>query len=233
MMNSYHYCYFYCYDYDDYPSCCCCSILLNDFLSLDERDPLNPETCLIFSVPQKDNSNGRQPLTFHSLSQTSSHHSSTTAPFSGHGFHKRGWKTLAWCSCRLIGLVSLWWPLPFPIVKWTMHTVSMLIVGLFPPLSPQSVVVCSPNGFSLQFPHNCGWIIFLYNCPAAPVVSMVPSPLSAGYLDVVKIFPKPPIKKMFSFTSALRSLITSLTHTVVVHVVMASFSLALCACILY
>lgn len=44
MMNSYHYNYYYCYDYDDYPSYCCCSILLNVFLSLDEHDLLHLET---------------------------------------------------------------------------------------------------------------------------------------------------------------------------------------------
>lgn len=60
MMNSYHYCYYYCYDYDEYPSYCCCSILLNDFLSLDEHDLLHLETSLIFSVPQKDYSNGEK-----------------------------------------------------------------------------------------------------------------------------------------------------------------------------
>lgn len=63
MMNSYHDCYYYyCYDYDDYPSCCCCSILSNDFLSLDEHDLLHLETSSIFSVPQKDYSNGKTPL---------------------------------------------------------------------------------------------------------------------------------------------------------------------------
>lgn len=59
MMNSYHYYYYYCYDYDDYPSCCCCSVLLNDFLSLDEHEMLHLETPLIFSVPQNDDSNGK------------------------------------------------------------------------------------------------------------------------------------------------------------------------------
>lgn len=58
MMNSYH--YYYCYDYDDYPSCYCCSILLNGFLSLDERDLLHLETPLIFIVPQKDYSNEKK-----------------------------------------------------------------------------------------------------------------------------------------------------------------------------
>lgn len=64
MMNSYHYNYYYCYDYDDYPSYCCCSILLNVFLSLDEHDLLHLETSLISSIPQKDYSNGANP---HSL----------------------------------------------------------------------------------------------------------------------------------------------------------------------
>lgn len=64
MMNRYHYCYYYCYDYDDYPSYYCCSILLNYFLSLDEHDLLHLEAFLIFIVPQKDDSNGkRKPLT--------------------------------------------------------------------------------------------------------------------------------------------------------------------------
>lgn len=63
MMNSYHYCYYYCYGYDEYPSYCCCSILLNDFLSLDEHDLLHLETSLIFSVPQKDYSNGEKKKT--------------------------------------------------------------------------------------------------------------------------------------------------------------------------
>lgn len=58
MMSSYHYNYYYCYDYYDYPSYCCCSVLLNVFfLSLD--DLLHLETSLIFSVPQKDFSNGK------------------------------------------------------------------------------------------------------------------------------------------------------------------------------
>lgn len=78
MMNSYHYCYYYCYGYDEYPSYCCCSILLNDFLSLDEHDLLHLETSLIFSVPQKDYSNGekkKQPSlsAICILSQTSRH----------------------------------------------------------------------------------------------------------------------------------------------------------------
>lgn len=33
MMSSYHYNYYYCYDYYDYPSYCCCSVLLNGFFS--------------------------------------------------------------------------------------------------------------------------------------------------------------------------------------------------------
>lgn len=33
MMSSYHYNYYYCYDYYDYPSYCCCSVLLNVFFS--------------------------------------------------------------------------------------------------------------------------------------------------------------------------------------------------------
>lgn len=95
MMNSYHYCYYYCYDYDDYPSCCCCSILLNDFLSLDEHDLLHLETCLIFSVPQKDNSNGKRPLTVCYLPlvsdlQTSLGHYHHLC-FSGHGFRAWAW----------------------------------------------------------------------------------------------------------------------------------------------
>lgn len=67
MMSSYHYsCY--CYNYDDYPSYCCCSILLNVFLSLDEHDLLHLETSVISSVPQKDcsigNENNPQSLRF-------------------------------------------------------------------------------------------------------------------------------------------------------------------------
>lgn len=104
MMNSYHYCYYYCYDYDDYPSYCRCSILLNDFLSLDEHDLLHLETSLIFIVPQKDYSNGRNknkqtpslcyshPVsdlqTFDSFA--SAMDTTATFGFFDHGSHKRG-----------------------------------------------------------------------------------------------------------------------------------------------
>lgn len=104
MMNSYHYCYYYCYDYDDYPSYCRYSILLDDFLSLDEHDLLHLETSLFSIVPQKDYSNGRKKKNKHPLSairilsQTSRHSTSlasatdTTATFGffDHGSHKRG-----------------------------------------------------------------------------------------------------------------------------------------------
>lgn len=39
-----------------------------------------------------------------------------------------------------------WWPLLFPSCVWTMHAI--VLVGLFQPLSPQSVIVCSPNRIS-------------------------------------------------------------------------------------
>lgn len=112
MMNSYHYSYYYCYDYDNYPSYCCCSILLNVFLSLDEHDLLHLETSLIFSVPQKDYSNGKKKhtLSLCYLHPVSNLQSSNVNHFScGHhchlgffGFHERGSITWTWCSCRLI-----------------------------------------------------------------------------------------------------------------------------------
>lgn len=57
-----HFYYYYCSDYDNYPYCCCYSILLDDFLSLDEHDLLHLEPSLIFGVPQKDYSHGNHPL---------------------------------------------------------------------------------------------------------------------------------------------------------------------------
>lgn len=109
MMNSYHYsCYSY--DYDDYPSYCCCSILLNVFLSLDEHDLLHLETSVIFSVPQKDYSSGKKPSVsaFCILFQTSGHCSLSLwtlkchLGFFDYGFSKRGSAAWTWCSRRLI-----------------------------------------------------------------------------------------------------------------------------------
>lgn len=96
MMSSYHYNYYYCYDYYDYPSYCCCSVLLNVFFfSLD--DLLHLETSLIFSVPQKDFSNGKTKQNNPSLGYlhlSSDPHLSTssteTSVFFDRGFHKRG-----------------------------------------------------------------------------------------------------------------------------------------------
>lgn len=82
MMNSYHFCYYYCYGYDDYPSCCCCSISSNDFLSLDEHYLLHLETSLISSIHQKDYSNRKTNPSLSAIcipSQTSRHHSDTTS----------------------------------------------------------------------------------------------------------------------------------------------------------
>lgn len=69
-----------------------------------------------------------------------------------------------------------------------MHTIGMLLVGLFQPLS-QSVIVCSPDRI-LVFNILTDVVNKSYSDSAASVVSMVPSPLSAGYLDVVEISQK-------------------------------------------
>lgn len=97
MMSSYHYSYYYCYDYYDYPSYCCCSVLLNVFFFLSLDDLLHLETSLIFSVPQKDFSNGKTKQNNPSLGYLhlfSDPHLSTssteTSVFFDRGFHKRG-----------------------------------------------------------------------------------------------------------------------------------------------
>lgn len=154
MMNSYHYCYYYCYGYDEYPSYCCCSILLNDFLSLDEHDLLHLETSLIFSVPQKDYSNGEKKNNPHSLLFASCLRPPDIQHFS---LLLRTllppWFLWPWISTNVAQrlehdvhadlLYLSWWPLLFPSCVRTMHAI--VLVGLFQPLSPQSVIVCSPN----------------------------------------------------------------------------------------
>lgn len=155
MMNSYHYCYYYCYGYDEYPSYCCCSILLNDFLSLDEHDLLHLETSLIFSVPQKDYSNGgkknKQPSlsAICILSQTSRHSTllisatDTTATLVSLTMDFTNVAQRLEHDVHSDLLYLSWWPLLFPSCVRTMHAI--VLVGLFQPLSPQSVIVCSPN----------------------------------------------------------------------------------------
>lgn len=81
-----------------------------------------------------------------------------------------------------------------------MHTINMLFVGLFPPLSPQSVIVCSPNRILVSniltdvvdksfSDSNWTTTALLHQwCPWCP------APHGAGYLDVVEIFPNTPIK---------------------------------------
>lgn len=114
MINSCHYCYYYCYDYDDYPSCCCCSILLNDFLSLDEHDLLHLETSLIFSVPQKDYSNGK--TNPHSaiciLSQTSRHYSLLPRTLLPPWF-LWSWISQAWLNNLNVMFMQTYFTLPF------------------------------------------------------------------------------------------------------------------------
>lgn len=70
-----------------------------------------------------------------------------------------------------------------------MHTIGMLPVGLFQPSSHQSVIVRSPNRIFV-FNILTDVVNKSYSDSAASVVSMVPSPLSAGYLDVVEISQK-------------------------------------------
>lgn len=153
MMNSYHYCYYYCYGYDDYPSYCCCSIILNDFLSLDEHDMLHLETPLLFAQCSWERLfKWKTPSTLCYLHPAIDFQTSLSCVmdcyfgFSDHGFHQYDSITWAWCSCRL---TSRWPPL-FLSSVWTMHTIGMLLVGLFQPhpITSSSDCLLSQQDFS-------------------------------------------------------------------------------------
>lgn len=114
MMNSYHYCYYYCYGYDDYPSYCCCSILLNDFLSLDEHDLLHLETPLLFAHCSWERLFERKtPSTLCYLHPAIDFQTSLSCAMdchfgsSDHGFHQYDSITWTWCSCRLTLLFTM------------------------------------------------------------------------------------------------------------------------------
>lgn len=157
MLNSYHYCYYYCYDYDYddcYPSYCCYSILLNDFLSFDEHDLLHLETTWISCVPLRDYSNGK-PLTFYHLhpiwdlqtfylpplcyglfiQQTHLSPADRHLAFFDNGFHKLCWFIQYLENEAHADLIyrSLWTFL-FSNCVWTMHTTYMFPAGLFQPI---------------------------------------------------------------------------------------------------
>lgn len=116
------------------------------FLSLD--DLLHLETSLIFSVPQKDFSNGKTKQNNPSLGYlhlSSDPHLSTssteTSVFFDRGFHKRGSVTWTWCSLRPT------WPFIMTVFSPVHGLCTLLIRSLlvYLPLSPHSVIVCSPN----------------------------------------------------------------------------------------
>lgn len=182
MMNSYHYCYYYCYGYDDYPSYCCRSILLNDFLSLDERDLFIcapwQHLCSSLVVPEKDYSNGKHPPLYYL-------HPAINLQTSPTCYGRPLWFLWPWISPIWLSNLNMM----FVQTYFTVHddvfcssavyglctlSVCSLLVYFSLTSSPQSVIVCSPNRI-LVFNILTDVVNTSYSDSAASVVSMVPS----------------------------------------------------------
>lgn len=150
MMSSYHYNYYYCYDYYDYPSYCCCSVLLNVFFSFFGWSvapwnifDLQCSSERLFKWKNKTKQNNPSLGYLHLSSDPHLSTSSTeTSVFFDRGFHKRGSVTWTWCSLRPT------WPFIMTVFSPVHGLCTLLIRSLlvYLPLSPHSVIVCSPNG---------------------------------------------------------------------------------------
>lgn len=150
MMSSYYYSYYYCYDYYDYPSYCCCSVLLSVFFFFFFLRMICCTLKHLWSsvFPRKtiqmEKIQPHSQLFASCFGPPDIQHlptSTETSLFFDHGFHKCGSVTWTWCS------LGPTWPFIMTFSPPVHGLCALLIRSLlvYLPLSPHSVIVCSPN----------------------------------------------------------------------------------------